>query len=298
MIWIVDTLKQRYGQVKAFAFLWRKVIVTIALFALGLGVVWSIRNLDLDSQQIQLMPVLAAFCLTLPASILFNAWEFRLCGAAVGCHLSWRHALLVTTAGTIANILPVPASLAIRGKALVDAGTSLGRAGRILGLAAIMWVATAFVITGLSLPAIEPAIIIATLGVGAMVTSAALIHHTSNIPTALGFIIVRLAMMALFVLRLMLLYFAIGVAVQLADVGILSGVGVVSAAIAIVPAGLGVTEAAGAVLASLRDTSPAAAFLVLALNRGLSLAGNGLVFGIMQFVKGNEPSSAEVARCV
>lgn len=268
----------RYGKVKAFGVRWRAVILPVALIVLIAGLVWSVRDLGVSVSDVRWDALAIAFLATLPASIYLNSVEFRLCGEAIGKRLDLAHALKVTTAGTIANILPVPASLAIRGKALMDKGAGLTDSGKILGLAATMWVFTAMFITGLSLPGLVLSVVIGGTGLLGMIVIALLIARWSSIQLGLEFALVRLGMLVLFVLRMILIFTALCIAVSISDAGILSGVGIISATVAIVPSGLGVTEGAGALLATVRDASPAAAFLALTLNRIMSLSANGIAF--------------------
>lgn len=292
---MLERLRSVYQALKAFAARWRFVILPAATLGLIAGLVWSIRQLGLDWADVNYWPILIAFALTLPASILLNAMEFRLCGEAIDRSLDWRSSLRVTTAGTLANILPIPASLALRGKVLVDRGARLVDVGRILGLAAALWVAVAIFMTGVSLLNLTLVVMIGGAGMLATFIVMGLISRASSATIALEFLVVRFGMLALFALRLFLLFAALGVGVVIADATLLSGVGVVSATIAIVPSGIGLTEATGALLATIRETSPAAAFLVLGLNRVLSLAGNGLAFLATELVQGSASTTGEPA---
>ncbi|MEO1028304.1 MAG: hypothetical protein AAFX02_04530, partial [Pseudomonadota bacterium] len=197
---MLSAAKAQYSRVKKIARKWRKPIVAIALIALLTGLAWSISQLGLHISDLQFWPLLLAFAATVPASIFLNAMEFRLCGDVLGKPMSWRFALTVTLAGTVANILPVPASLAIRGKALCDHSGEIISSGKILALAAVMWVAAALIATGLSLPFGLVSSGIAGGGLFALFVAFLLVSKLSSIGMGFEFILVRAAMMAVIIL--------------------------------------------------------------------------------------------------
>lgn len=264
-------------QLRRVADRYRWPILATALVALIAGSAWSVAQLNISWRTVDWWPLALMISLAIPATILLNALELKLCAAWLHRRLAFRQAIGVTSLGTVANVLPVPASLALRAKALSEAGAGLKDVGIVLGLAAGLWAFMALVVTALSLPAGEMALATIALGTAGVGLCVLLLWRRSGGWITVGFVGVRAAMTVLLVVRLLLCFAALGIAASLADAGVLAGAGVLGNAATIVPAGLGVTEYAGAGLATLRQGSAAAAFLVLTLDRTIALAANGIV---------------------
>lgn len=251
-------------------------ILSVAFVILLAGTGWSIHSMQISWQAVDWRPLVALVGLAIPLAILFHGLEFQLCAMAVRRTITLRRAIGVTSLGTVANLLPLPASVALRAKALSDAGASLKDVGAILGLAAGLWAFLALMVTALSLPA--SALTIGLLGMGGVGTAvcAGILCGRSGSALTLGLITIRVAMIGVFIGRILLCFSIFDLEAGLADASVLSGAGILGNAAAIVPAGLGISELAGAALATLRDGSAAAAFLALTLNRVLGLAIHGV----------------------
>ena len=107
----------------------------------------------------------------------------------------------------------------------------------------------------------------------------AYISRISDVRTAIGFFVVRSLMVALFAVQLKLCFAAIDYPITLLGASVYVASGIAGAVVSVVPAGLGIIEAFGAMLAKLDGASPALAYIVLSLSRflGLALAGVSLL---------------------
>jgi len=238
--------------------------------------VWSAGALELDWCSLDYCAFGTIFLL-LPLSMTLNAYELILCVKASGGVISFRRALGYSSTATIANVLPVPASTMIRGAAVVESGASIAESGKIIVAAGLLWLAMASAITAL---AIFPGIIGLLFCFGGLSVCAALIVWItlkSDFLISIQFVVVRAVMIGLLMLRLFMCFMTINAGIRLIDTAVFSVVGIVGNVAAIVPAGIGVTESLGALLAPASGTVAAAAFLALALNRLTGLAGAGLI---------------------
>lgn len=91
-------------------------------------------------------------------------------------------------------------------------------------------------------------------------------------------------MLLLTLLRLIIAFATFGVTIGWVDAALYAIAPTLGAAVAIVPAGLGVNEAIAAGLATLIAASSASAFLAIALNRVLGLVAGGAMVLAMQFL--------------
>ena len=264
-----------YGPVKDWAQQYRLWILALAAIVFVGSIGLAIKHLGVGFEDISLEPVLIVFLLTTPISACLNGLELRLCAKATGHDIVFFDALRVATTSTIANILPLPAGLALRGTALVSAGASVGAAGRILFIAGLMWLSLAFAVSGVALFSGALAVLAGLAGVLGSFCLALWISKLSNFRIALGFIAIRALMLTILVAQLKFCFVAIGSMVSFADAAIYAVSGIIAAVVAIVPAGLGLTEGFGALLAEIAGASPSAAFLALSLNRLLALIITG-----------------------
>ncbi len=249
----------------------RALLLPAAAAAFVAGMVASVHNLRLTPGDLALVP-LALMAAAAPLSVLLNALELRLCARAVGRGLALGPAVTVTATATVANLLPVPASVAIRAGALVAAGAGVAATGRVILLAGVLWLAMAAAVSGLAFAPHHAAGLAVAAAAAAVAALLALdIRRRSDVATALGFVAVRAGLLAALVVRLWLSFMAIGAAAALADVAFYAVAGTAGTVVTVVPAGLGVSEGIAALMARTAGAAPAAAFLALGLNRVVGL---------------------------
>ncbi len=273
---MIGFFHQLWVSTKHWSAVHRVWIISIAsLFFFG-GVIWSAVALDVRWNDLNYVAIFAVV-LILPVSMIFNAYELVLCANATGGKLGLQKALGFSSTATIANVLPVPASSLIRGGALVSAGASVVESGKMILIAGLLWLAMASSLSALAILPGAFGIASFLAGLAVCVGLAIWVGIKSNAGIAIQFLAVRAAMVALLMIRLFLCFVTINVGITLIDTAVFSVAGIIGNAAAIVPAGIGVTESLGALLAPVSGTVAAAAFLALALNRLTGLAGAGLV---------------------
>lgn len=270
----------RLADLRSWSLRHRRIIVSIAAAAFLAGMAISVAELAPAWDRVGLWPLVVIGLAGVPVSLVLNAVELQLCARALSRRIALRRALVFTTTGTISNLLPVPASVAIRGGALVAAGAGLREAGAILAVAGLMWLALALAVTGVSLAFTTwVGVVVGTVGALGTLGLALWIGSRSSAAIALGFVIVRASLLVVLVARLWLAFLAIGVPVALLDAAYYAVAGIAGTVVTVVPAGLGVSEGFAALMAGVIGASPSAAFLALSVNRVLGLLICGVVAG-------------------
>jgi hypothetical protein len=270
----------RLTEFRAWGLRYRRTIILVAAAAFLIGMAISLAELAPAWDRMRLWPLLLICLAGVPASLILNAVELQLCAKAVDRSLGIRRALVFTTTGTISNLLPVPASVVIRGSALVAAGAGLREAGAILALAALMWLALALAVTGFSLAFTTwIGVVVAGLGTVGTLGLAFWINRRSSASIAFGFVLVRACLLVVLVARLWLAFLAIDVPVTVLEAAYYAVAGIAGTVVTVVPAGLGVSEGFAALMAGVIGASASAAFLALGVNRVVGLLICGGVAG-------------------
>ena len=121
-------------------------ISAFVIFLIGLAL--SFNHLDLGQRDLTYISLLFVLIITQPILIILNSAELKLCASASKSQMSFRDSLYVSSSATVANILPLPAGLILRGAALVKGGATATMSAKILMIAALMWVAVALTFSG------------------------------------------------------------------------------------------------------------------------------------------------------
>lgn len=282
---MLDRLFTLRQSLKEFGERYRIIIFSLALIGFIIGLGLAGKSLNLSPDNIVFLPLVFILCVTQPLLILLNSLELKLCGQAVRVKLSLAESVFVSSSATIANILPLPAGLIVRGSALTQRGAALGQVSKVLFAAALMWVAIALTVSGAVILQGGGAVIFIAGGLIFTIALMGYINRMSDLRTAIGFFVVRSLMVALLAVQLKLCFAALDSAITLRGASVYVVSGIAGAVVSIIPAGLGVTEAFGTLLAKLDGASSALAFVVLSLNRfiGLTLAtASVMTFGLFK----------------
>ena len=266
------------ASVRRFAAARRAAIVSVAIVCFTLFFAVSIVRLELRFSEIG-WGWLGLAAAVMPFALLMNAQELVLCARGTANGLSIPKALAYSSAATLANVLPIPAGMALRAKALVDTGMGWTQGGVMLLAAGMLWFAMALVSVGLALLPGSVGLTCLAVGTLASIVITGWIAHRISLRTGIGFLVVRAIMLLLIAVRIQLCFLAIGQSISLKESAIFTLAGVVGNGVMIVPSGIGIAEGVGAALADLVGKMPAAAFLALAVNRLLGLAGSAIVMG-------------------
>jgi uncharacterized membrane protein YbhN (UPF0104 family) len=258
----------------------RRLLRAAGILLLIGGALWSWMEIGLDPAR--LSPGLIALNLVVlsPLNLLVAATTLRITARALGRDVGSAEALRVVAAANVAELLPLPGGAMVRGAALVKAGAGVVESARIVTLTAMLTLAMSVAVSAaaLALFGVRVGLWLALLGAALSIGLLVLFARTMTKAVLAAMIAVRLATIALSIVRLSVSFAIFGAGIGLAEAAIYTAATSLGSAVAIVPAGFGVNEAIAAGLATLIAASPAAAFLSVALNRALGLlAGAAIV---------------------
>jgi hypothetical protein len=217
-----------------------------------------------------------------PIFVSLNAAEFALIARMTSHRVTTREAVTVSVSGTIANLLPIPGSVVIRSAALVAAGQTMGSTLRSVVKVGGVWIGVTAVAFGSATAVGDPAVgaVIAAGGLCLMVACLVRIRHQVDDPglarrLMATVVAIEAAAVAFDAVRLLLILHAIGIHAGVLDALALTSANVLSTAVGILPAGLGLREALSAGLGAASGLPAAAAVTATVVDRVLTLVGLG-----------------------
>jgi len=254
----------------------RKVALILAVVLFLGGLAWSISVFPVELSSLRPLPALAVVFIGVPVTVLLNAWEFLLSVHYTQKKATLRSAVEVTVVATAANMLPLPGGTIARVSALSSLGVGLRTGIAVNLLIALLWLGLALVYSGVWIRANDTGYIANLfMATGAIVSIAAFYFLGRNSGSWLlagklsG---MKTALLVVDSARLLLCFWALGVPADFAQSSALALSSVLGSAVSVVPAGLGVREAAAGALSTIVGLALAAGFLATALNRILGLA--------------------------
>ncbi|TYC91675.1 hypothetical protein [Novosphingobium sp. BW1] len=255
----------------------RPVLVLALCLFVG-GCIWAASRMGLslralDPRALVLLAVLA------PVSLGYSALGLKLMARAGGTSIPFSMALGTSAMATIAELLPIPGGAIVRTGGLVKAGVGLGRGSALVLLAAVLWIAAGALGAGLAVVRLNAVAGWALLGLGAGggILALAWLATLAGARFAATMLLYRVSGLALLALRLKLAFAVLGVVFALVETMPFVLATIAGSAAAIVPAGLGVSEALAALAASSLTLSGAAAFLAVGVDRIVQVLLSGLI---------------------
>lgn len=214
--------------------------------------------------------VFLLFAVGAPLQMVAQSMDIAAMAKAVGARMSFFTCLRTSVVSTASNILPGPGGSLVRIAALSSGGASVSVATWITLISGLIWMIVALAAAGFVLLQYNAGV------AGGFVAAAAAISIGVGVwANKLGLrpeqvfvvAVVKAAVVAIESLRYYLALMALGIAPTFLQAIVLSVATVAGAIIAIAPSGLGVREAAAALLAKAVALDPSAGFLSSALNR-------------------------------
>lgn len=253
----------------------RRVILGIAALAFAAGIYIALENAPLSLDDLRWLPSLLVVILLMPINLLLNGREFQL-----ACRLFERtptlgEAVETTVIGSAANLLPLPGATLVRLAKMKALGISLKQGSLMTAALAVIWFLTTLVLAGGWLMLQDgPLWFMGLLPAGLAGFAAAFLlfaRRGFHLAVLFEIVLVRVALVLLDAAALYLCFLALSDAVGYGETLALAASGFLGAAVSVVPAGLGVREAAAAAIASLIAVSSAKTYLAAALYRLLGL---------------------------
>ena len=223
-------------------------------------------------------PATSAFCCSI---------TLGLSARVVGTQIGFRKALSTVAYANFAETLPIPGGALVRGAALMGSGASLGQATSVVTLTAIL---TLCLLASLSAAALailgtSSAWLVLAVTLAGLLVSLAAIRRRAGTSLTLSVLGVRLLTAAIGAVSVYLALATLSEPSAFIEAVILTVSASLGAAVAIVPAGVGISESIAAGLAALTSVAPAAAFLAIALHRALGLLASLAIVGILRLLR-------------
>lgn len=242
-----------------------------ALFLAGLT--WSLRRLDITAADLRLAPLLLNVLVLSPLSLVMASWGLQLSARVLGRHIPSRSALAVTSVGTVAEVLPIPAGVLARSAALFRSGAGAGEIVRVLSMGGLLWFGLSAAAGSYALSRTSPAssIILCCIGIAAALASLGWFASQTQPRWTMLVLLHRSLSLILGIARVVVAFRILGSNISGVDAALLTSANIAGSYSSIVPAGLGLGEALAALAAQAVTLSAAAAFTGIALNRVIAL---------------------------
>ncbi len=269
----------------------RRIILPVAVIVFVAALVWAVR--DAGIRPASLDPTLLLFnaLVLTPLTIVLNAAGLMISAWALGLRVSPGTAVRAFAAGVVADLTPVPGSLAAHAGTLLGAGAKPLQTGGLMAGRLVVMLGFALVLAAASLH-LRPGVPVAALAwVGAAISAAGFgaLAVGCGLKGALAIALHRAATVVWISVRIWVSFASVGLSLALIDAPVLAAAGIVGSAGFIAPGGLGVSEALGALAAPLIDASPTGTFSAMALNRILMFVLCGVI--VIFALKGREAVS-------
>ena len=243
------------------------------------GIVWSVSKLHLRLDEIRLVPALLLLFVFGPISVVYGAVGLLLLGGIADVHVRVSTAFRVGAYAQLAEVLPIPGGAILRAGALIRAGAGAIDSSALVVASSVLWISIAAAATGVVILNISHLTALLLFGCGLGVSVAVCCWFASKASWS----IVRLIMvhrctgLVVNAARLKCAFAIVAVTLPLQNCLPFALATITGSATSIAPAGLGISETLGAVIAGSLSVTAPAAFLALALNRILALLGSALV---------------------
>nr|WP_271562666.1 lysylphosphatidylglycerol synthase domain-containing protein [Congregibacter sp.] len=249
-----------------------KILVVVAALLLVIASVVSWRSLGISFGSIY-WPALLASAGLVPALIYLTALEYQLIANVNRLTVPIRHAVIVTVVGSIANLLPIPGTSAVRIGDILRRDGNPADAMRATLAAGLLWIGWALILAGFALTLADFSVSLLFLAVGIFFLGASgiLINKESLKLWLSRGSAIEVATILVAGGRLMLVFLALDLDAPVVGILVLVAANAIASMVGIVPGGLGLREAVAALLAPLVGIEPAAAVLAVTLARVLGL---------------------------
>jgi hypothetical protein len=259
------------------------IVLSVILFAGGLYL--AVEASPGILHRIDLVPFLMLFGVSAVLQPLLNAAEFRVMVEYGGRRIDWLTSLEVTVYTSASNLLPLPGGVVTRMAAMHGYGVGVGKGGRIIILALVVWGGAAAVYSGIWLMGAGAALIGGAFtagGLAGLVFAVVLCRALNPSWRLMGKILaVRIAALVVEAARMTLAILALGDQVAFNQASVLVVSSFVGTVVAVAPSGLGVREATVAALSPFIGIDPATGFLAATVNRMAGILGLVCVAGVV-----------------
>lgn len=265
--------------------LMRKVFLAVAWISVAVGVIYSlIKQPDILTNIVWYQVVLIIVVFT-PLSLICNALGFIQSGKIVNQTQRFDTALNVTTSGTLANQLPVPAAFIMRVSALRLSGAGMAESIHATITISVIWIGCNFLISAVAAYSLQAtSVFILLVGIGLVACLYGIVRFWSK-PGNLFIAVFTTGSLLSFLdaLRLYASFKALGITPLITECFFLTAASAVSNIATFVPGGIGIREYGAAALSTLTDIPPTYTILAVTINRLAGLIGAALLLLYITF---------------
>jgi hypothetical protein len=232
--------------------------------------------------------LLIFFVVTTPIGVAFNAAEYQISARLVGHRVSIVAASRVAVLGSAFNLLPVPGAVMVRTQALKEAGHSYGRAIGTTGVTGAGYLGMGFAAAGLALVANRPGVAVLFLAIAVLFSVLTFVGVRAYVRKRVswyGLIVLAVEMGSVVIKSAAFLIVgrAVGYNVTIGQALIVNLSTVITAAVGILPGGLGLRELLAGVLSPLAGLQASVGLVIAAFSRVLGLVALAGMAGILYF---------------
>ena len=253
----------------------KRIILLLAVALFIGGIALSIHLQPDIFSNLDWRPLVVLMAFAVPINIFLNALEFRLSARLINRSVGFGNALEITVIGSAANMLPLPGAALTRLVGLKAAGGSYREGAAVTGLIALLWLGVALTVAGAAIALLDDdllgSLFIAAGIIVMFAALAAMVKISRDWPLSFLTATVKVLFVALDATRLYLCLIGLGIDANYLQASAFVVASVVGSAVSIVPAGLGIREAASAALAPVVGLAASVGFLATALNHLLGM---------------------------
>lgn len=247
------------------------VAATVALLSLP-------DEIDLDYRYLLLA------LLVVPFDLLLTSLEIPILGRMSGTQFQARKAITLTISGALANLTPLPGSVAVRVNAVVQSGGAFRKAVRGNLAIGLVWISVSLVLGALAVSDQENStwfFLLMLFGLVAVGLSLITMKNHLSVSLMASLFVLEAAIILVGALRVYLAIGALGYEPSLDRAIVLTMSSILATATGVFPAGLGLSELFAALTAPLTGWVPSVAVVVMAVSRLIRLVGLAMASQIM-----------------
>jgi len=266
-------------RVSSFASAYRTPLLLAATLLFVAGIIWSFASLKLKLDELHAGPALLLLLVFGPISVAYGAVGLLLLAAIAGVRVRVSTAFRIGAYAQLAEVLPIPGGAILRAGALIRAGAGPVDSSALVVASSLLWISMAAAATGVVILNISQftGMLLFCSGVGVSTAVCCWFANKSSWAVVRLVLVHRATGLAVNAARLKCAFAIVSVTLPLPRCLPFALATITGSAASIAPAGLGISETLGAVIARSLAVAAPSAFLALALNRILALIGAALV---------------------
>jgi hypothetical protein len=286
----LDGLLKRFTELRERAQLKRiqRPLLILALVGFIAMTVISFRHLPEAPEPVRWW-LLALLLVITPIGAAFNAAEYQISALLVGHRVSMVAACRVAVLGSAFNLLPVPGAVMVRTQALKEAGHSYKRAIGTTGVTGAGYLGMGFGAAALALIPSRPGVAVTFFGAAVLFSALTYVGVRVYVRRRVLWysvivLLVEMGSVAIKSVGLLIVGRAIGYDVTFSQALVVNLSIVVTAAIGILPGGLGLRELLAGVLSPLAGLPVSVGLIITAFARVAGLVALAIMAGILYFI--------------